>query len=158
LFLLLMVAGWGVLCAAEGDWPAYAHDAGGTKYSPLSIINKGNVKRLDVVWTFHSGDIYDPKGSGGKQSAFECTPLFTDAPLYGTTPFGRVIALDPDNGTEKWSFDPKSDVRAGFGDFANRGAAAWVDSKTGRRRIFVATIDARLYAVDAATGKAIDSF
>lgn len=142
----------------ETDWPVYGHDSGGTKYSALSDINKGNVKTLDVVWTFHSGDIYDPKGHGGKQSAFECTPLFIDGTLYMTTPFGRVIALDPDTGREKWSFDPKSRYRAGFGDFANRGPAAWVDSKTRERRIFVATIDARLFAVDASTGKAIDSF
>jgi len=144
--------------AAEGDWPVYGHDSGGTKYSSLAGINKKNVKQLEVVWTFHSGDIYDPKGNGGKQSAFESTPLFIDGTLYVTTPFGRVIALDPDNGKEKWAFDPKADTRAGFGDFANRGATAWLDAKTGRRRIFVATIDARLFAVDAATGKAIDSF
>ncbi len=142
----------------EVDWPVYGHDPGGTKYSPLSDINKGNVKKLSMAWTFHSGDIYDPNGHGGKQSAFECTPLFIDGTLYLTTPFGRVIALDPDTGVEKWAFDPKSDVKAGFGDFANRGAAAWVDSKTSQRRIFVATIDARLVAVDAVAGKAIDAF
>ena len=142
---------------AQGDWPVYGHDAGGTKYSPLTGINKSNVKQLDVVWTFHSGDIYDPKGHG-KQSAFESTPLFIDGTLYFTTPFGRVIALDPDTGREKWAFDPKADYRAGFGDFANRGAAVWKDAKTGQRRIFVSTIDARLFAVDAATGKAVDSF
>lgn len=143
---------------AEVDWPVYGHDPGGTKYSPLAAINKDNVRKLTVAWTFHSGDIYEPNGRGGKQTAFECTPLFIDGTVYVTTPFGRVIALDPDTGVEKWSFDPKSDIKAGFGDFANRGAAAWVDAKTRRRRIFVATIDARLIAVDAMTGKAIDAF
>ncbi len=145
------------LFAAEGDWPVYGHDAGGTKYSAVSIINKRNVGKLEVAWTFHTGDIYDPKGHG-KQSAFECTPLFIDGTLYVTTPFGRLIALDPETGKEKWAFDPKVDYRAGFGDFANRGAASWVDGKTGQRRIFVATIDAHLFSVDAATGKAVDSF
>lgn len=154
----VLVALWFAATAfAQGDWPVYGHDAGGTKYSPLSGINKTNVKQLDIVWTFHSGDIYDPKGKG-KQSAFETTPVFVDGTLYMTTPFGRVIALDPDAGQEKWAFDPKADIRAGYGDFANRGAAAWKDSKTGQRRIFVATIDAHLFAIDAQTGKAIDSF
>ncbi|HLY17065.1 MAG TPA: pyrroloquinoline quinone-dependent dehydrogenase [Bryobacteraceae bacterium] len=142
----------------DGDWPVYGHDSGGTKYSPLDQINRRNVKNLQVAWTFHTGDMYDPKGHGGKVTAFECTPLYIDGVLYVTTPFGRLIALDPTTGTQKWAFDPKSDIKAGFGDFANRGASMWIDSKGGRRRIFVATIDARLFAIDAATGKACDNF
>jgi quinoprotein glucose dehydrogenase len=142
----------------DDDWPVYGHDAGGTKYSPLDQINRQNVKNLQVAWTFHTGDKYDPKGHGGKKSAFESTPLFIDGVLYVTTPFGRLIALDPTTGTEKWSFDPHSDIKAGFGDFANRGAATWLDSKSKQRRLFVATIDARLFAIDAATGKACDNF
>jgi quinoprotein glucose dehydrogenase len=142
----------------DSDWPVYGHDSGGTKYSPLAQIDRRNVTGLAVAWTFHTGDMYDPQGRGGKKSAFESTPLFIDGTLYVTTPFGRLIALDPDTGTQKWAFDPTSDYKAGFGDFANRGAAAWMDSKTKQRRLFVATIDARLFAIDAATGKACDNF
>ena len=142
----------------DGDWPVYGHDSGGTKYSPLEQINRQNVTRLQVAWTFHTGDMYDPKGRGGKKSAFECTPLFIDGVLYVTTPFGRLIALDPATGAQKWAFDPKSDIAAGFGDFVNRGASTWVDSRSKQRRLFVATIDARLFAIDAATGKACDNF
>ena len=149
---------WAGSPAGESDWPVYGNDAGGGKYSPLADINKDNVKQLQLAWTFHVGDMYDPKGHGGKKSAFESTPLFIDGTLYVTTAFGRVIALDPDTGTQKWAFDPQSDVQAGFGDFVNRGAAAWVDAKTGRGRIYVATIDARLFSIDAETGKAIDGF
>ena len=151
----------GLLAAAspkDSEWPVYGHDPGGTKYSPLAQINRHNVKNLHIAWTFHTGDMYDPKGHGGKKSAFESTPLFVNGTLYVTTPFGRLIALDPDTGAEKWAFDPKSDIAAGFGDFANRGAATWVDSKTRQRRLYVATIDARLFAIDAATGKACDNF
>src|ERR1039458_9058144 len=79
----------------DGDWPVYGHDSGGTKYSPLDQINRQNVTRLQAAWTFHTGDMYDPKGRGGKKSAFESTPLFIDGVLYVTTPFGRLIALDP---------------------------------------------------------------
>ena len=142
----------------DGDWPVYGHDSGGTKYSPLDQINRQNVTRLQAAWTFHTGDMYDPKGRGGKKSAFESTPLFIDGVLYVTTPFGRLIALDPATGAQKWAFDPKSDIAAGFGDFVNRGASTWVDSRSKQRRLFVATIDARLFAIDAATGKACDNF
>jgi len=142
----------------EDEWPVYGHDPGGTKYSPLGQINRRNVTSLRVAWTFHTGDMYDPQGHGGKKTAFESTPLYIDRVLYVTTPFGRLIALDPDTGAQKWAFDPKSDIKAGFGDFANRGAAAWVDSKTRQRRLFVASIDARLFAIDAATGNACDDF
>jgi quinoprotein glucose dehydrogenase len=80
-----------------------------------------------------------------------------------TSAFGRVLALDPDTGKARWSFDPKSDISAGWGDFANRGAATWLDERLRngqpcRRRIFVATIDARLFALDAQSGKSCPGF
>lgn len=142
----------------DGEWPVYGHDPGGTKYSPLAQIDRKNVSSLRAAWTFHTGDMYDPKGHGGKKSAFESTPLFVNGTLYVTTPFGRVIALDADTGAQKWAFDPKSDITAGFGDFTNRGASFWTDNRSRQRRLFVATIDARLFAIDADTGKACDSF
>src|ERR1035437_7634310 len=70
----------------DGDWPVYGHDSGGTKYSPLDQINRQNVTRLQAAWTFHTGDMYDPKGQGGERSAFESTRLFIDAVLYVPTP------------------------------------------------------------------------
>ncbi len=146
------------LAQSPDEWPVYGRDAGGTKYSPLAVINRDNVTNLQPAWTFRTGDMYDPKGAGGRQTAFECTPLFIDGTLYVSTPLGRVIALDPLKGTERWSFDPKLDPTPGYGDFANRGVAAWTDSTTKRRRIYIATIDARLFALEAATGKPIDAF
>ncbi len=143
--------------SSSSDWPVYGHDAGGTKYSPLADINRANVGKLQVAWTFHAGDMYVPK-KYGRASAFETTPLFIDGVLYVSTAFGRVIALDPDTGKQKWAFDPHAEIDSGYGDFANRGVAWWADSKTGQRRIFVATIDAHLVAIDAATGKASDGF
>lgn len=148
-----------VLCLGadkDANWPVYGHDPGGQKYSPLAGINRQNVKQLKIAWTFHTGDVY--KAEHHKQSAFECTPLFVDGTLYVTTPFGRVIALDPETGKPRWSYDPKIQIDAGYGDFANRGASTWVDSKTHKRRIYIATIDAQLIALDAATGKPIPGF
>jgi quinoprotein glucose dehydrogenase len=136
-FLLATLFTAALLAAAgnDGDWPVYGHDSGGTKYSPLDQINRQNVARLQVAWTFHTGDMYDPKGRAGKKSAFESTPLFIDGALYVTTPFGRLIALDPATGAQKWAFDPKSDIAASFGDFVNRGAATWVDARSKQRRL-----------------------
>ncbi|MDQ1472521.1 MAG: quinoprotein glucose dehydrogenase, partial [Bryobacterales bacterium] len=131
----------------------------GAKYSPLAAINRANVDKLAVAWTFHTGDMYLGAKGGlrGKQSAFETTPLFADNTLFITTAFGRVIALEPETGKQKWAFDPQIDQRAGWGDFANRGVATWVDP-AGRRRIFIGTIDARLFALDAITGRPIPGF
>ncbi|MGI8988505.1 MAG: pyrroloquinoline quinone-dependent dehydrogenase [Bryobacteraceae bacterium] len=159
---MILIAG--VLAAApvgapirDSEWPAYGRDGGGAKYSPLTAINRENVKRLKVAWTFHVGDMH-PNTGRGRASAFECTPLFADNTLYVTTGFGRVIALDPETGKQRWAYDPHIDPNAGYGDFANRGAATWVDSKTKARRIFVAPIDARLISLDAETGKPFPNF
>ena len=67
------------------DWPAYGHDPGGMRFSPLDAINRENVTRLKVAWVFHTGDISDGKGSR-KRSGFETTPLIVEGTLYLTTP------------------------------------------------------------------------
>lgn len=154
--LLIAAAAMASAGAADTDglWTAYGHDGGGTRYSPLDSIRRENVARLKPAWTFHTGDLYQPKQ--GRASQFESTPLYVDGTLFVTTPFGRVIALDPDTGRERWSFDPKVNTRAGYGDFANRGVATWSDGK--QRRVYIATIDARLIALDAATGRPCANF
>src|SRR5262245_36625001 len=90
------------------DWPAWGNDAGGQRYSPLEQINCGNVASLKRAWTFHTGETSD----GTKyptRSAFECTPVVLDGRMYITTPFCRVVALDPESGKELWAFDPGLD-------------------------------------------------
>ena len=141
----------------DGEWPFYGHDAGGTRYSPLSQITRDNVSRLTVAWTFHTGDIADGK-NGDPRSGFETTPLVVDGTLYLTTGFNRVIALNPETGAQKWAYDPLLERQADYGDgLINRGVAAWLDDTRAagtpcRRRILEATLDARLIALDAATG------
>ncbi|HEY2289193.1 MAG TPA: PQQ-binding-like beta-propeller repeat protein, partial [Thermoanaerobaculia bacterium] len=140
---------------AGDDWPAWGHDPGGQRFSPLSMIDRGNVRALKVAWTFHTGDAYQPKNS--KPTAFEATPIYVDGTLYLSTPLGRVIALDPVTGRQRWAYDPKIDKDAGYGDYASRGVSTW-KSPSGQRRIFIATIDAHLIALDAATGKPCADF
>jgi len=139
------------------DWPYYAGDAGGSRYSPLAQIDRSDVTGLQVAWEYHTGDVSDGSDNRRK-SAFETTPIVVENTMYLTTPFNRGVALDPVSGTEKWRFDPKIDLHAPYSEgLINRGVSQWSDpSKTEgdacRRRIFLATIDARLFALDAATG------
>ncbi|MDE3196145.1 MAG: pyrroloquinoline quinone-dependent dehydrogenase [Acidobacteriota bacterium] len=132
----------------------------GAKYSPLDTIDRSNVSKLHPAWTFHTQDTYTGSRGGlrGKASAFECTPVYADGVLYVTTAFGRVIALDPDTGAQKWAYDPHLDTQVGYGDFANRGVATWRDPHTRKRTIFIATIDAQLIALDSATGLPLPTF
>ena len=141
----------------DAEWPAYGRDGGGERYSPLSQINRDNVKNLRVAWTFRTGAL-DVKGRSAKNAAFEATPILVDGTLYLSTPFNRVIALDPGTGTEKWTYDAKIDLTRGYSEVTSRGVSTWKDAATGKRRIYVATIDARLIALDAVSGELCKDF
>ena len=145
------------------DWPVYGHDTSSSRYSPLTDITRENVGQLKVAWTYHTGDLSDGKGQR-RRSGFETTPIVVDGTLYLTTGFNRVIALDPASGAERWSYDPRTVLNAAYGDgLINRGVATWLDPTRGttspcRRRIFEATLDARIIALDAATGQPCTDF
>jgi quinoprotein glucose dehydrogenase len=132
-----------------GDWPAYGRDALGSRFSPLAEIDRSNVGRLTVAWTYHTGE---PLPTAERRRSLEVTPIVVDGVMYISTPLGKVIALDPVTGTEKWKFDAHVDPGIRFGDFTNRGVSAW------RGRIYFATTDARLIALDASTGKPVAGF
>jgi quinoprotein glucose dehydrogenase len=147
------------------DWPVTGGDPGGARYSRLSDIDRGNVGRLRIAWTYRHGDYR----SGGilpdrffKGTAFEATPIVVEDRLIFSTPFNRVIALDPETGAELWTFDPKIDKDRRFGNMMiNRGVAYWRDANGAGScgsRIFLATLDARLIALDPATGQRCASF
>ena len=145
------------------DWPYYGGDAGGNRYSLLIQIDRSNVAGLKVAWEYHTGDVSDGSDDRRK-SEFETTPIVADGTMYLTTPFNRVVALDPETGREKWSFDPRIDLHAGYSEgLVNRGVALWTDAARAEgdachRRIFLATIDARLFALDAASGQPCADF
>jgi quinoprotein glucose dehydrogenase len=143
--------------AATSEWTAYGGGPGGARFSPLRRIDTANVARLRLAWVYRTGDLLRRSGR------FEATPLLIDGVLYLSTPLGRVSALDPTTGTERWTFDPRVDLGRDYGDLANRGVSAWRDPRARAgaacsRRIYVATIDARLIALDAATGKPCEDF
>jgi quinoprotein glucose dehydrogenase len=149
--------------SARVEWVNYGNDPGGMRYSALTQINRDNVSTLQVAWLYHTGDVSD--GSRyPRKSEFESTPIFVDGTLFLTTAFNRVVALDPVSGSERWTFDPKINLGARYSEgLMNRGVSTWLDSgrKLGaecRRRIFLATIDARLISLDAASGKLCRDF
>jgi len=161
------------------EWTAYGGDAGGQRYSPLAQVHRGNVASLRQAWSVHTGDLSHPKGDQGQaggcgrchtgDSKFEATPLAVRGTLYLSTPLNRVLALDPRTGRERWRFDPRLalDIQRNEG-FVSRGVSYWEARDAGgaasgrdgacRRRIFLATVDARLFALDAATGRRCESF
>ncbi len=146
----------------SGDWAFYGHDAGGQRFSPLTQVDRSNVASLKPAWTFHTGDIADGSDDWPR-SGLETTPLFLDGRLYLTTAFNRIVAVDPTGGRQLWAYDPKINRKVWYGDgLINRGVAAWRDpaTKAGpcRLRLFEATLDARLVAVDAATGQPCQDF
>ena len=160
--LAAIVLGVGTVVGQSSDWPSYGRDPGGTRYAPAKQINRKNVRRLATAWTYHTGEVL-PEFATAKKTAFEATPLVVDGTLYLGTPLGRVIALDPESGRERWVFDPKirRDVR--YGDFANRGVSTWLDSTAAvgnpcRRRIYIANPQSQLIAVDGLTGERCRDF
>ncbi len=149
---VLSIAGLLAVCGnlPAQEWTAYAGDSGGTHSSRLSEITKANVNKLQVAWTFHTGDLSDGTELPAR-SSFETTPLVVNGKMFITTPFSRVIALDPETGKQLWAFDPKIDRDMTYPLFANRGLAWWSDGT--RHRVFLGTLDGRLISLDTETGK-----
>src|SRR6185437_3285948 len=88
------------------EWPAYGGDARGSRLSPLTDITPANVATLMVAWRYSTGEATqepEPKRS----TSLEATPIVVDGTLFFSTPLGRVIALDPETGKERWVFDAK---------------------------------------------------
>jgi quinoprotein glucose dehydrogenase len=133
----------------DHDWVAHGADSGHTQSSPLDQIDPTNVARLQVAWTYHSGDAREG------HSQIQCNPIVVHGVLYATTPGLKVFALDAATGQQKWIFDP---ARAGESDSplgVNRGLVFWEDGPDQR---ILATWGERLYALDARTGTPIATF
>lgn len=155
------VPGRGLYQVAGGDWPEWGRTSAGTRYAPLGQITPENVARLEVAWTYRTGDI--PKGGQGHI----VTPLHIGGKLYGCTPTSRMFALDAETGKELWNFDPKATgIRfprcrgVAYFDAArpNDGQPPVPPTAECAQRILSTTVDARLLAVDARTGRACSGF
>jgi quinoprotein glucose dehydrogenase len=122
------------------------------------------VADLEVAWVYHHGDISDGSGETSRTS-FNATPIVPNDSLYFCTGLNRVIALDPESGEERWSFDPGLRLTRLKGPYplTCRGVAYWRDddARTAtpcRERIFTGTIDSQLIGLDARTGRPCADF
>jgi len=133
------------LATADQDldnWMAYGRTWEEQRFSPLTAINDGNVGRLKLAWY---ADLDTARGQ-------EATPLVVDGVMYTSTAWSKVMALDAATGRVLWRFDPHNIGAKGANaccDVVNRGIAVW------KGKVFVGTIDGRLIALDAATGKPV---
>lgn len=150
--------------ARAGDWQHYGGDAGGRRYVDARQITPDNVEDLDEVWEFNTGALEGRSEAALKRTAFEATPIFVEDSLVFCTPFNEVIALDPGTGERRWSFDPEiSADRRPANQYNCRGVAYWKDPDASdiepcSSRIFTGTVDGRLIALDAGTGKPCEDF
>jgi quinoprotein glucose dehydrogenase len=131
---------------ANVDWPAYLGDKARTLYSPLKQINRDNVAKLKLAWTYDTGD----KGE------YQSNNLIIGGVLYTASPTRKVIALDAATGKEMWTWDPKSEGNTA-GRSRERGLVFWQNDTGAEQRIFTG-VGNRLYAIDAKTGRTIRSF
>ncbi|WP_150293174.1 membrane-bound PQQ-dependent dehydrogenase, glucose/quinate/shikimate family [Sphingobium estronivorans] len=145
---------------APNDWEQFGRTQSGTRYSPASAITPQNVGKLQVAWTYRTGDIQANYPNTKSAFMFEATPIKVDDTLYFCTPHDVVVALDADTGKERWRYDPKTNdqgvamlVCRGVSYFKAQEAVA--DCPT---RVLVDTIDGRMIALDAKTGKPCRSF
>ena len=141
---------------AYRSWEHYGGDPGLTHYSSSTQIDTSNVRQLQPLWTYHSGD-----ADTAKHSQIQCNPIIVDGILFGVTPQMRLFAADALTGEEKWVFNPQADTLGGFdkkrqhGLINSRGLTHWKGD--GATRLFF-TAGSLTYALDAATGQPIRSF
>ncbi|MCK0745881.1 pyrroloquinoline quinone-dependent dehydrogenase [Chromohalobacter nigrandesensis] len=144
-------------------WDSFHGQLNAQKYSPLDQINADNVGDLEKAWEVHTGDVSD--GSGDlPPTVWSATPVFANDTLYIGTPFYRILALDPATGEQKWSFDTESKLEALTQPaLKSRGVAYWeaedpVEGESCQKIVYLGTMDAQLFAVDADTGEKCTSF
>jgi quinate dehydrogenase (quinone) len=156
---------------AQKDWAHYGNTEGGSRFAALDQINRDNVDKLKVAWTYHTGDVAESDGNGAED---QLTPLQIGNKVFICTPHNNLIALDADTGKELWknAINAKSKVwqrcrgMAYFDatkDIAQPSNSSIIEAKPApaancQRRLLTNTIDARLIAVDADTGEFCQGF
>jgi quinohemoprotein ethanol dehydrogenase len=123
-------------------WPSPGGDQNGTYHSPLAALNAGNIGRLGFAWQYDMGT----------ERGQEATPVVIDGTMYTSGTWGYVYALDAATGRQLWKFDPHVPGQIGRNpccDIVNRGVGVW------HNRVYVASLDGVLHALDAATGTQI---
>jgi quinoprotein glucose dehydrogenase len=148
------------------EWTEFGGSPGGGHYSTANEITPANVHALRLAWVHRSGDFRGPPKTGvgmvngpPQQSDFEVTPIVSGDTLYYCSNYNRVFALDATSGKERWVYDPHVDMTK-ENMAVCRGVSLWKGGGQGAcaARIFTGTLDGRLIALDAATGKPCADF
>ena len=135
------------------EWQHYGGDPESSRYSPLTQINRSNVKGLKVAWVHHTEDAVERPAT-----TIECTPIVVDGVMYVTTAMLQVRALDAATGKEIWNFDHAAGSRRRGAPGVNRGVTYWQDPSNPKDRRIFAPVRNLLYCLNAATGKPIPGF
>ena len=151
----------------SNEWPTYGHDPGGQRFSPLTQLTPGNVRGLEVAWTYRMRPAPPPgattttvpapapgrgRGRGSGFAVSSTTPLVIDGAMYISSPYGKVVALDSSTGKELWTFQVPSGVPS------TRGVEYWAgDAKTPAQIVF-GSHDGRLFSLHARTGEPNEAF
>ncbi len=153
-------------------WYTFNGDLGAQKFATSSQITPDNVANLKPAWQMHTGDVSqgsvvgEGHASSGKvpPTVWSATPLFVNDTVYVSTPFYRILAVEPDTGKLKWAFNPHATLKAlTQPDLKTRGVAYWqaaqpVAGRPCQKVVYVGTMAGKLWAVDADTGKACEGF
>src|SRR5437899_8318313 len=131
----------------SSEWPTYGHDPGGMRFSPLRQITPGNVARLQRAWVYHMKPSPDARFAWSSS-----TPLVVNGVMYATTPYGRVIALDPTTGKELWVYTLAS------GQPAPRGLEYWPGDAQTPAQIVFGSREGNLFSIGATTGEPNEKF
>ncbi len=158
---------------AQKDWAHYGNTEGGSRFAALDQINRGNVDKLKVAWTYRTGDVAVSNGNGAED---QLTPLQIGSKVFICTPHNNLIALDADTGKELWKneinaqsavwqrcrglayFDATAPIAAPAQPGSSPVIPASIPAGNCQRRLLTNTIDARLIAVDADTGAFCEGF
>ena len=143
---------------AGGDWPAYAGSWNGQKFAALDQITPANVDRLKVAWQIHTGDRKRP--TDPDETTYEMTPLKIGDTVYLCTPHNWIVAVDAETGKPRWRFDPHVVVSPNLQHLTCRGVSYARVALGGAcaERLYMATADARLIAIDARSGRPCGGF
>lgn len=148
---------------ARWDWTAWGADAGGSRYAPIGQITPGNVGHLRVAWRYSTGELGRRSATMLQNGTNETTPILAAGSLVSCTPYGRVVALDPATGRERWVFDSAIDGSLKVPDqYICRGLSQWTDPVAPQaacgQRLLMTTVDLKLWAIDARTGRPCSGF
>ncbi len=148
---------------ATQQWSTFNGNLAAQKFATATQITPENVGQLKTAWQFKTGDVSDGNGKL-PATVWSATPLFANDTLYVGTPFYRIFAVDPATGHVKWIFDPHATLKAlTQPELKSRGVAYWqahdpAPGQACQKIVYIGTMAAKLYAVDADTGKPCSGF